>query len=39
MRGSKRNVVVRLIEAEKINNARLIEYFANKVKERGIENV
>lgn len=31
---NKRKTVVRLIESEKINNARLIEYFADKFKER-----
>lgn len=35
MRG-KRKVVVKLIESEKISNARLVEYLANKYKERGI---
>ena len=39
MRTEKRKIQVRLIEQEYINNSRLIEYFANKYKEkRGSEN-
>lgn len=34
---SKRKVVVNLIQSEQVHNARLIEYFANRVKERGVE--
>ena len=34
----ERKVVVKLIETEKIHNARLAEYFANRIKERGITN-
>lgn len=34
---SKRKVVVNLIQSEQVHNARLIEYFANKAKERGVE--
>lgn len=34
---SKRKVVVNLIQSEQLHNARLIEYFANRVKERGVE--
>lgn len=37
MRG-KRKVVLRKIEGGNVNNARLVEYLANKYKERGIEN-
>ncbi len=32
---NKRKVVVKLIESGKVNNARLVEYLANKYKERG----
>ena len=35
---TKRKVVLNFIESGDINNARLIEYLANKYKERGIEN-
>lgn len=38
MRGNKRKVTVKLIEQEFINNARLVEYLANKYKERGYKN-
>ena len=38
MRGNTRKVVVNLIETEKIHNHRLAEYFANKYKERGLQN-
>lgn len=38
MRGNKRKVTVKLIESECINNQRLVEYLANKYKERGFEN-
>lgn len=34
---NKRKVVVKLIQSEQVHNARLIEYFANRVKERGVE--
>lgn len=34
---SKRNVVVKLIQNEQVHNARLVEYFANRVKERCVE--
>lgn len=33
---NKRKVVVNLIDNGKINNERLVEYFANKIKERGV---
>ena len=33
---NKKKVVVNLFKCDKVNNARLIEYFANKVKERGL---
>jgi hypothetical protein len=36
MRNPKK-VVVNLIQSEQVHNARLVEYFANKAKERGIE--
>ena len=36
MRNPKK-VVVNLIQSEQVHNARLIEYFANKAKERGVE--
>lgn len=32
---SKRTVVVKLVNSEKLHNQRLIEYLANKYKERG----
>lgn len=35
---NKRKIVVNMVENGNINNARLIEYLANKFKERGIEN-
>ena len=38
MRGKQRKVTVRLIEKEYISNQRLVEYLANKYKERGIKN-
>lgn len=38
MRGNKRKVTVRLIEQEYINNARLVEYLAQKYRERRYEN-
>ena len=38
MRGNRRKVTVKLIEKEYINNQRLVEYLAQKYKERGIEN-
>lgn len=38
MRVNRRKVTVRLIEKEYINNQRLVEYFANKYKERGMNN-
>ena len=38
MRGNHRKVTVKLIEQEYINNTRLVEYLANKYKERGFEN-
>lgn len=34
---SKRKVVVNLIQSEQVHNARLVEYFVNKAKERGVE--
>ena len=37
MRG-KRKIILNKIESGKVNNKRLAEYFANKFKERGIEN-
>ena len=39
MRNGKRRVTVNLIERECINNHRLVECIAAKIKERGIENV
>ena len=38
MRGNKRKVTVNLIEQEYINNHRLVEYLANKYKERNTSN-
>ena len=38
MRGNRRKVTVRLIEKEYINNQRLVEYLANKYRERGMTN-
>lgn len=38
MRRNERKIAVRLIESNAIHNARLVEYLANKYKERGIEN-
>ena len=38
MRGNHRKVTVKLIEQEYINNTRLVEYLANKYKERGYKN-
>ncbi len=38
MRGNRRRATVRLIEKEYISNQRLVEYFANKYKERGMNN-
>lgn len=35
MRNS-RKIVVNLVQSEQVHNARLVEYFANKVKERGL---
>ena len=35
---SRRKITVKFVESEKIHNQRLIEYFANKFKERKIEN-
>lgn len=37
MRGNKRKITVKLIEQEHLNNARLVEYLANKYKERGVK--
>lgn len=37
MRGNHRKITVKLIEQEHINNHRLVEYLANKYKERGFE--
>lgn len=34
---SQRKVVVNLIQSEQVHNARLIEYFVNRIKERGVE--
>lgn len=34
---SQRKVVVNLIQSEQVHNARLVEYFANRIKERGVE--
>ena len=34
---SKRKIVVRMIESDGIHNHRLVEYFARKINERGIE--
>lgn len=35
---NERKIVVKLIESERINNARLVEYFANKFNERDWKN-
>lgn len=36
---NERNVIVRLIESDKVHNHRLIaEFFAKKINERGINN-
>lgn len=37
MRGKQKKVVVKLIEKEYINNQRLVEYLANKYRERGLK--
>ena len=34
----KRKIILNHIESGKVNNTRLAEYFANRIKERGIEN-
>lgn len=34
---NRKKVVVNLIQSEQLHNARLVEYFANKAKERGVE--
>lgn len=39
MRVNTRAVKVKVIEKEYINNKRLVEYLANKYRERKIENV
>lgn len=33
---NKRKIVINLVDAGKVNNERLIEYFANRIKERGV---
>lgn len=38
MRGQHRKITVELIEKEYINNHRLVEYLANKYKERKCNN-
>lgn len=38
MRGTQRKLTVKLIEKEYITNHRLVEYLANKYKERGCNN-
>lgn len=38
MRGCKRKIIVELIEKKEISNARLAEYFANKYRERKMNN-
>lgn len=38
MRGNRRKVTLRLIEKDYVNNQRLVEYLAQKYKERGIDN-
>lgn len=35
---NKRKIVVNLVDTGKVNNERLIEYFANRIKERGLDN-
>lgn len=35
---NKRKIVINLVDAGKVNNERLIEYFANRIKERGLDN-
>lgn len=35
---NKRKIVVELVDIGKVNNERLIEYFANRIKERGHNN-
>ncbi len=37
MRGKHRKITVKLIEQEYIANTRLVEYLANKYKERNVE--
>ena len=38
MRGNKRKVVVELIDGGKVNNARLVEFFAKKFNEMNMNN-
>lgn len=35
---NKRKIVINLVDAGKVNNERLVEYFANRIKERGLNN-
>lgn len=35
---NKRKIVINLVDVGKVNNERLIEYFANRIKERGLNN-
>lgn len=35
---NKRKIVINLVDAGKVNNERLIEYFANRIKESGLDN-
>lgn len=34
---NRKKVMVNLVQSEQVHNARLVEYFANRIKERGIE--
>lgn len=35
---NKRKIILKMADSGAVNNARLVEYFANKFKERGVEN-
>ena len=37
MKTKRRSITVQLIQNEQVHNARLVEYFANRIKERGVE--
>lgn len=34
---NRKKVMVNLVQSEQVHNARLVEYFANRIKERGVE--